>query len=144
MSDNILNIISNAFELKDVDPAQVSPLSLAYVGDAIYEVVVRTITINVKGNRDMKYINKDSIKYVQAGTQAKLAELLMDDFTEEEANQYRRGRNAKSGTSAKNASIGDYRKATGFEAVMGYLYLSGKNDRIVELCKLGFSKAGLI
>jgi len=144
LSDNILNIISESFELKDVNPSEVSPLSLAYIGDAIYEVVVRTITINVKGNRDMKKINGDSIRLVQAGTQAKLADLLMEDFTEAELTQYKRGRNAKSGTSAKNASIGAYRKATGFEAVMGYLYLTGQNERIIELCKLGFAKAELL
>lgn len=136
MTNDFLKATTEAFDLKELAPGEVAPLILAYIGDAVYEVVIRTYVIN-GGNRAMKSINKDSRNLVNAGVQAKMADALLEKFTEEEAAQYRRGRNAKSGTCAKNASIGDYRKATGFEAVMGFLYLSGKNDRMVELCKLG-------
>ena len=134
--NDLLNETIKNFELKENRPEEVNPLMLAYIGDAVYEVIIRTIVIN-SGNRDMKLINRDAIKYVKAPTQAKIAELLYEKFTEEEQKQYKRGRNAKSGTKAKNATINDYRKATGFEAVIGFLYLKNEIDRIVYLCKLG-------
>ena len=134
--NDLLNETIKNFELKENRPEEVNPLMLAYIGDAVYEVIIRTIVIN-SGNRDMKLINRDAIKYVKAPTQAKIAELLYEKFTEEEQKQYKRGRNAKSGTKAKNATINDYCKATGFEAVIGFLYLKNEIDRIVYLCKLG-------
>lgn len=143
MNELSLEAITEAFGLKDVKPREVAPLILAYIGDAVYEVVVRTITLS-RGNRSINIINKDSVRFVKAGTQALLSDLLQEDFTEEEAVQFRRGKNAKPANCAKNATLTDYHKATGFEAVMGYLYLNGQNDRIVELCKLGFEKAELI
>ncbi|MBO4678914.1 MAG: ribonuclease III, partial [Lachnospiraceae bacterium] len=116
------------------NPGELAPLILAHIGDAIYEVVIRTITLS-KGNRPVEKVHKEAISYVNAKTQAEAADLLLPMLTEEEADIYRRGRNAKSNTKAKNASIGDYRKATGFEALMGYLYLKGETDRMLELIR---------
>ena len=104
-------------------------------------MITRTIVIS-KGNRPVNIINKENKSYVNAETQARLSEVLEDKLTEEESAQFKRGRNAKSHSSAKNASLRDYRKATGFEAVIGYLFLSGKDDRILELLKLGFDEIG--
>ena len=126
--------IKEQYELPDINPGELAPLILAHIGDAIYEVVIRTITLS-KGNRPVEKVHKEAISYVNAKTQAEAADLLLPMLTEEEADIYRRGRNAKSNTKAKNASIGDYRKATGFEALMGYLYLKGETDRMLELIR---------
>ena len=126
--------IKEQYGLPDINPAELAPLILAHIGDAIYEVVIRTITLS-KGSRQIEKVHKEAISYVNAGTKAHAADVLLPRLTEEEADIYKRGRNAKSNTKAKNASIGDYRKATGFEALMGYLYLKGETDRMLELIK---------
>ena len=126
--------IKEQYDLPDINPGELAPLILAHIGDAIYEVVIRTINLS-KGNRPVEKVHKDAISYVNAKTQAEAADVLLPMLTEEEADIYRRGRNAKANTKAKNASIGDYRKATGFEALMGYLYLKGETDRMLELIK---------
>lgn len=143
MNSDFLKAITESFELDDFKPREVAPLILAYIGDAVYEIVVRIITIS-NGNRSINLINKDTIKFVNAGTQAMLADALAEDLSEEEATQYRRGKNSKPNTKAKNASLTEYKKATGFEALIGYLYLCEKEDRIIELCKLGFDKLKLL
>lgn len=124
-------------ELEDLVPNEVAPLILAYIGDAVYDVIVRTLEIS-KGNRQVNKINKDSIKLVNAKAQADMIDYLEEKLTDNELAIYKRGRNAKANTSAKNASIRDYRKATGFEALIGYLYLSHQEDRMLELVKEGF------
>ena len=101
-------------------------------------MVIRTVLVE-RGNRSPESLHKHKSQIVKAETQAKMAEALDDDLTDEEKNVYRRGRNAKSYTTAKNASVSAYRKATGFEAVMGYLYMQNKEDRIIELIKLGLN-----
>ena len=90
-----------------------------------------------RGNRQAGGLHKTKSAVVNAKVQAQMIEALMDSLTEEERAVYKRGRNAKPHTVAKNASINDYRKATGLEALYGYLYLSGQEDRILELTKLG-------
>lgn len=134
---DLFELVNREFGLIKNRPEETAPLILAYIGDAVYEVVTRTITISA-GNRAAHVVNKENVKYVNAGFQARMADALMESFSDEELAQYKRGRNAKSSSTAKNASVGDYRKATGFEAVIGFLYLKEQNDRIVELCKLGF------
>ena len=136
MDEFLYKEIKDKFALADINPAEVAPLILAHIGDAIYEVVVRTVTLS-KGNRPIEKVHKDAIHYVNAKAQADAAGVLLPILTEEEADIYKRGRNAKSATKAKNASIGDYRKATGFEALMGYLYLKGETARMLELIEKG-------
>ena len=119
-----------------------SPLTLAYIGDGIYELVIRSIVVE-RANRSANDLHKKTTRYVKAPAQSAMIEALLPELTEDEEAVYRRGRNAKSYTTAKNASVADYRRATGFEALMGYLYLTGQIDRMLELIKDGIRLAGL-
>lgn len=137
-SVSLLAKIKEAFEVKEVDVRAYSPLTLAYIGDAIYDVIVRTVVVE-RSNRPANELHKRTSSFVKAQTQAAMIERLLPRLSEEEEAVYKRGRNAKSYTTAKNASVGDYRKATGFEALVGYLYLQDKTDRILELIKEGLA-----
>lgn len=123
------------------DVVSYPPLTLAYIGDAVYELVIRTKVVSESMSQVNK-LHKRSSYFVKAETQAKIIRLLMDELSESEISIYKRGRNAKSYTVAKNASVTEYRTATGFEALIGYLYLSGKSERMEELIKLGIIKLG--
>jgi len=96
-----------------------------------------------RGNRAANDLHKRTTRYVKAEAQAQMIMALQEELTEEEMAVFKRGRNAKAYTSAKNASIGDYRKATGFEALIGFLYLTEQTDRVLYLVKRGIEKAGL-
>ncbi len=133
---SLLVKLKNEFHCEEVDIKTYSPLTLAFIGDCIFDLIVRTVVVE-RGNRAPQGLHKSKSKVVKAETQAAMAESLMEELTPIEASVYRRGRNAKSYTSAKNASIADYRKATGLEALMGYLYLSNEEDRIIYLVKKG-------
>ena len=113
-----------------------SSLTLAYIGDGIYELVIRTLVVN-KANTSAKNLHRMSSSLVKAQTQAQMAHELSEELTEEEMKVYKRGRNAKSATMAKNATMSDYRAATGFEALMGYLYLTEQSERMMELIRMG-------
>ena len=141
-SMTILNAIRQEFECKEVDIRAYSPLTLAYIGDAIYDLIIRTIVVE-RANRPANKLHKTVVRYVNAGTQAQMILALEEELTEEEKAVYHRGRNAKSYTSAKNASIADYRKATGLEALFGYLYLQGEMDRLLMLVRLAFEKMNI-
>ena len=143
MDKKINSYIKEQFDIADVDIKTYSPLALAYIGDGIFELVIRSIVVG-KGNTKASQLHQHTSHIVKAASQAKMIEALEEDLTEEEADVYRRGRNAKSPTMAKNASMADYRKATGFEALMGYLYLKDDMERIVELTKLGLEKAKIL
>lgn len=140
-SGSLQECIRGFFPGKQQDIRAYSPLTLAYVGDAVYELVIRTVLVN-RANRPANALHRMSIKYVSAGAQARIMEALQDRLTEEEAAVYRRGRNSKPHTTAKNASIAEYMKATGFEAVLGYLYLTGRTERMLELVRDGIEAAG--
>ena len=129
-----------ALRLKEMDPGTYSPLALAYIGDAVYELIVRTMVIS-HGSIQVNKMHKKSASLVNAGTQAEMIRLMMEELTEEETAVYKRGRNAKSVTTAKHATVVDYRTATGFEALCGYLYLMGRLERLVTLCLLYTSTA---
>ena len=141
--DESIIYLKEKFSLPQVDIQTYSPLTLAYIGDAAYELVVRTFLVDQGNNRPDKLHRKAS-SMVKAAAQAAMAEALKDSLTEEELSVYRRGRNAKSHTMAKNASMSDYRKATGFEALMGYLYLKGEKKRLIDLVHQGFVSQGFI
>lgn len=130
----ILDQIKKSFECKEVDIKTYSPLTLAFLGDCVYDLIIRTVVVE-HGNRATSELHKRTSSYVKASTQAYMADALQKMLDEEEKAVYRRGRNAKSYTTAKNASIADYRKATGFEALVGYLYLQNRMERILELVK---------
>ena len=129
--------IKETFDIAQIDPGQYSPLALAYMGDCAYELVIRTLLLH-KGNAPVDRLNRKASRLAKAETQAKIIMELQDELTEEEMTMYKRGRNAKSYTSAKNASINDYRKATGLEALLGWLYLKGDFERMMQLIRLGF------
>ncbi|MBR5788996.1 MAG: ribonuclease III [Lachnospiraceae bacterium] len=131
--------MKNYFDIGDVDIRTYSPLTLAYIGDCVYEIIIRTIVVG-KGNRQTSKLHQTTTKLVKAHSQAILAELISPILTEEEADILRRGRNAKSATMAKNATVADYRMATALEALVGYLYLTNKMDRLLELLKYGLEK----
>ena len=139
MAFGLNDYLNEQFNIEPKDIRTYSPLTLAYIGDAIFDVVIRSILVN-KGNTAVNKLHQRASSIVKAPTQAKMAAALMDSFTEEEADWYRRGRNSKPHTKAKNATTMDYLEATGFEAVMGYLYLTGNMDRICELVSLGIEK----
>ena len=124
------------FGLEPVDLKTYSPLTLAYIGDAAYELVIRSLVVE-QGNAPVNKLHKRSSRLVKAQAQAEAAMKLLDVFTEEEQAVYKRGRNAHSYTMAKNAGMTDYRMATGYEAVMGYLHLKQDYERMVTLIHLG-------
>lgn len=128
--------IAEAFGLKEVDIASYSPLVLAYIGDCVYDLIIKSMIIN-RGNKQVQKLHEDTSKYVQASSQSLMMREMQQHLTEEEHAIYRRGRNAKSVSPAKNQSITDYRRATGFEALLGYLYLKKEYKRLVDLVKIG-------
>lgn len=128
--------IKENFTIMGADPGQYSPLSLAFIGDSIYGAVAKTVVV-LRGNCPANTLDHKAVKYIKAVSQAKVADHLIENglLSDEETAVYKRGRNAKSSTTAKNAPVGDYRKATGLEALIGYLYLKGNMDRVLELMK---------
>lgn len=135
---NLLEKIKEAFAVKEMDIRSYSPLTFAYVGDAVYDLIIRTVAAG-RANKAVSALHKKTSSIVKAKTQSDIIEVMMPHLTEEEREIYKRGRNAKPHTMAKNASVSDYRRATGFEALIGYLYLGGKFDRILELVKEGLA-----
>ena len=120
-------------------PELLNPLVLAYIGDAVYEVYVR-VYIAKKGEIKTNALHKASISFVSAHAQSDILEEIEDSLTEEELNIVRRGRNAHSNTIPKNASIADYKKATAFEALIGYLFLKNDINRLEEIIKITLEK----
>lgn len=141
-SVSLLNQIKETFQCKDADVRALSPLTLAYIGDAIYDLVIRSVVVE-RANRSANDLHKKTVRYVKAEAQSKMIQELLPKLTEDEEAVYKRGRNAKSYTTAKNASMSDYRKATGFEALMGFLYLTNQTDRMLYLIKYGIELAGM-
>lgn len=137
-SIGILEQIKECFDCKEQDVNAYSPLALAYIGDGIYDLVIRTVVVE-RANRPANDLHRMVTRYVKAHTQARIILALQEELTEEEMTIYKRGRNAKSYTTAKNATVADYRKATGFEALMGYLYLTNRTSRLLELVKKGIA-----
>ena len=120
---------------------QYSPLALAYIGDGVYELYVRTRVIEEHPTMPAHKLHLQTVKYVKAQAQAKSIHNMLELLSDKETAIFKRGRNAKSYTSAKNASITDYRHATGFEALIGYLYITKQTERLNELMKVAFEYA---
>ena len=142
MAAGINDYLIERFGIEKKDIRTYSPLTLAYIGDAIFDVIIRSILVN-KGNTAVDKLHKRASSIVKAQTQAEFVRVLTDVFTEEEADYYRRGRNSKPHTKAKNATTVEYLEATGFEAVMGFLYLTDNMDRACELVNIGIERLGL-
>lgn len=116
---------------KGSEVRELSPLALAYIGDACFEILVRSEILDARKNPNK--LHRESIRFVRAKSQRELIEKVEDKLTEEEMKIFKRGRNAKSHTVPKNADPIDYRMATGLEALFGYLYLLKRYDRIREI-----------
>ena len=127
------------FGLKDPDIRSYSPLTLAYIGDGVYELVIRTILVK-KGNCPVNRIHRKASSLVKASAQSAIMEKIEGHLTQEEHDIYRRGRNAHSPTMAKHATMADYRRATGFEALMGYLYLKEEYTQMLTLIRMGIGE----
>ena len=123
------------FTEKEINPKQLSPLNLAFIGDCVYEMLVRE-TLVVEANRPVNDLHRESVKYVSAKAQTRAYDKIKDILTEEETAIYKRGRNAKVGHNPKSATQGEYHIATGIEALFGYLYLTEQQDRLRELFKI--------
>ena len=140
MGESITNgfqdYIEEVLDLKDVDLNTYSPLVLAYIGDCVFDLIIKSMMIN-KGNNKVHKLHEMTSTYVQASAQSFMMRAMQEHLTEKEHAVYRRGRNAKSVSPAKNQSITDYRRATGFEALLGYLYLNKEYKRLVDLVKIG-------
>ena len=128
--------MSQVFHMEEVDIREYSPLTLAYIGDSIYDLVIKTLVIS-RGNRPVNQLHRMTSSLVQASAQSRMMRTLQGLLTEEEHAVYKRGRNAKSVSPAKNQSVTDYRRATGFEALMGYLYLEKEWERMLSLIRTG-------
>ncbi len=120
---------------KEINPKQLSPLNLAFIGDCIYEILVRENLV-ANANRPVNDLHRESVKYVSAKAQTLAFDKIKDMLSEEETAVYKRGRNAKVGHNPKSATQGEYHIATGVEALFGYLYLNEETDRIKELFKI--------
>ena len=116
-----------------------SPLVLAYIGDTIYESYIREYLIRKNINKKVNDLHKSAVKYVKAKAQATIMHELENELTEEELRIYKRGRNQKSHTSPKNADIIDYKHATGFEALVGYLHLGNEKERLEYIISKGIN-----
>ena len=125
--------------MEDQDLRSYSPLTLAYIGDGVYELIIRTILVK-KGNCPVNRLHKKASSLVKAGAQSAIMKVIEEELTPEELSVYRRGRNAHSPTMAKHATMADYRRATGFEALMGYLYLKEDYTRMLTLVRMGIGE----
>ncbi len=137
---NLIQFIKLQMNLPDTDLKTYSPLTLAFIGDVVYDLIIRTLVVE-NGNAPVNKLHKKVSNLVKAPAQMELFHKIEDKLSEEELAIYKRGRNAKSFTSAKNASIIEYRAATGFEALIGYLYLNNEFTRILEIIKLGLNNS---
>ena len=138
METNLMQL-KELFHLEEQDLRSYSPLTLAYIGDGVYELIIRTILVK-KGNCPVNRLHKKASSLVKAGAQSAIMEVIEEKLTPEELSVYRRGRNAHSPTMAKHATMADYRRATGFEALMGYLYLKEDYTRMLTLVRMGIGE----
>lgn len=109
---------------------QLNPLVLAFIGDAIYEVFIRTYLVDNNREMSVHKLHVEAITFVKAHAQSEFMKKIEGNLTEEETNIFKRGRNSKSGTIPKNADLQEYKRATGFEALLGYLYITEQNERL--------------
>lgn len=132
----IFDYMQETFSMDRIDLSSYSPLALAYIGDGVYDLIIRTLVVS-EGNRQVQKLHKQTSSLVQASAQSQIMRTLQGILTPEEHAVYKRGRNTKSVSPAKNQTMTDYRRATGFEALMGYLYLKKEWKRMIDLVKIG-------
>ena len=140
---NIYSAIIEKLAMEKQDIRTISPLTLAYIGDSVFDLTIKTMVVG-QGNAPVNKMHKKVSEIVKAHGQVQMYEAIKDILTENEISVFKRGRNAKSYTSAKNATKIDYRIATGYEALLGYLYLQDKMDRVLELVNIGLDANGYL
>ena len=133
--EELHQLMMDSGKLSATDVKMLNPLVLAYAGDSVYDTFVRTLLVS-GGHEQVAKLHKMSIEFVKAKAQADILGEINELLTPEEQDIVRRGRNTKSSTMPKNADIIDYRYATGFEALIGYLYLTGQIDRLMEVVRM--------
>lgn len=136
---DFFGVLNEQLKLQPFKANTYSPVALAYIGDSIYDLVIRTMVMN-RGAKAVGRMHKEVSGYVNANAQANIYFKVSDMLTEEEQAAFKRGRNAKTGSTPKNADLKTYKHATGFEAVLGYLYLKGDLNRIFELIAKGLEE----
>ena len=124
------------FTKDNINPKEYSPLALAYIGDSVYDLFIRTKILS-KGNRHVTDMHRDAVSFVKAHSQAVSAYAIECELTDDELRVLKWGRNAKS-TPPKNADVTDYRMATGFETLVGYLYIDGQDERLSYLLEKAY------
>jgi len=127
--------MAQAIDGPKINPNDVSPLNLAFIGDSVYETIIRTKVL-VERNSNLKDVNLRANRYTTAKAQSRMAVLIEDKLSDHERSIFKRGRNAKSVSAPKSCTIGEYRHATGFESLIGYLYLEGNIGRLQEIIEL--------
>lgn len=125
------------FESDKINAREYSPLALAYIGDTVYDLFIRTKVLE-KGNRHVTVMHKEAVSFVKAHSQSVSAYAIEEYLTEDELRVLKWGRNAKSNTTPKNADVTEYRMATGFETLIGYLYLNSDNKRLEFLLEKAY------
>ena len=131
---NIDKILSKE-EIPEINT--LSPLTLAFIGDGVYEMFIRTKILSL-GNRPANELHKTAVKFVKASQQARAAHEIFENLSDEEKEIYKRGRNTNIHTVPKNADMADYRHATALETLIGYLYLKGDEPRLYEILNIAF------
>lgn len=137
--EEIVEFLLKPFNIKRKNANVFSPLVLAYVGDAVYELIIRTILVS-QGNRPVNKLNREATSLVKAGAQASILKFIKSELNDEELIIFKRGRNSSPHTMAKNATMSDYKYATGFEALIGFLYLNNNFERALNLVKIGIDR----
>ena len=125
------------FKADNINPKEYSPLALAYIGDTVYDLFIRTKVLG-KGNRHVTVMHKEAVSFVKAHSQSVSAYAIEEHLTEDEQRILKWGRNAKSNTTPKNADVTEYRMATGFETLIGYLYLNNDTERLEFLLEKAY------
>lgn len=136
MEQSIIEYMKKQLGIEEVDIKTYSPLALAYIGDSVYDLLIRSLIVS-KGNMAVQKYHKKASSMVNAHAQATIITALEPELTPEELAVFKRGKNSKPGTTAKNASVKEYMIATGMEAVLGYLYLTNQHTRLIDLVKRG-------
>ena len=128
--------MAQEINLPELDPDQVSPLNLAFIGDSVYEVIIRTLML-AQHNGSVKDVSERTSCYTRATAQSRMILALETELSESEHRIFKRGRNVKSISTPKSCTVSEYRHATGLEALIGYLYLNREYSRILELVNRG-------
>lgn len=129
-------LIRRTFALPEVPLNEISPLALAYLGDCVYDLILKTKVLQEE-NVQVGKMHTVVSRYVNAKAQSEIMRILQPQLTAEEHTVFKSGRNTKSVSPARHQTITDYRRATGFEALVGYLYLAGRYERLLELVRIG-------